>query len=146
MKTIIDELKEIAQQCKTSEEFTRRAKSYLHNVKKIEQDIMKESDLRDIFRKVDYKREKEKAWEKYNNTIEPMLKQRADCKKLWYETWIDLEESWIDKWFASFQFMGDKEIVEVCAKYLNEQERFYGSPDYYDMLNDMVKDVVWDEK
>jgi hypothetical protein len=37
--------------------------------------------------------------------------------------------------------MKDEEVVEVCAKYLNERERFYSSPDYYDMLDEMVKDI-----
>jgi hypothetical protein len=35
----------------------------------------------------------------------------------------------------------DKEIVEACAKYLNQQERFYDSPDYYDMLDRMAESL-----
>jgi hypothetical protein len=37
--------------------------------------------------------------------------------------------------------MKDEQIIEVCAKYLNEQERFYDSPDYTDMLDKMLKDA-----
>lgn len=136
--TIKEELQQIAKVCITSSEFTDKAKSYLKNNKGISQPLMSDSELRDIYRKVAYQREKDKAWEKYGNTVEPALKKRADCANLWYETWIDLEESWIDKWMQSFQFMSDKEIIEVCAKFLNEQERFYDSPDYIDMLNKML--------
>ena len=145
-KTILDELKNIAKQCKTSDEFTERAKNYLHQEKKIQQDIMPDSLLRDIFRKEEYKIKKEKAWEKLDNTILPMLKQREDCKGLWYECWIDLDECWLEKWFASFQYMSDKEIVEVCAKYLNEQERYYSSPNYIDALNKMVEDAEFEDE
>ena len=74
-----------------------------------------------------------------------MLKKREDCKGLWYETWIDLDEAWEDKWFAAFQFMTDNQIVDACAKYLNEQERFYDSPDYYDMLDRMVESISEEE-
>ena len=141
MATIKDELEQIAKVCITSKEFTDKAKAYLKNNKGITQPIMTDSELRDIYRKVDYQREKDKAWEKYNNTIEPALLKRADCANLWHETWIDLEETWIEKWMQTFRYMSDNEIVEVCAKYLNECERFYGSPDYFDMLNNMVKDI-----
>ena len=139
MSTLIYQLREIAAQCKTSDEFTKRAKDYIKNVSKIDMDLMEDGELREIYRKVDYKRKVDEAWEKYDNTIKPMLKKRTDCKGLWYETWIDLSETWIDKWFSAFQFMSDEEIVNNCAKYLNEQQRFYDSPDYYDMLNNMVK-------
>ena len=71
----------------------------------------------------------------------PALYKRIECKGLYYETWIDLDESWEEKWFSSFRYMKDDEIVDVCVKYLNEQERFYSSPDYYDMLNKMVANL-----
>ena len=77
------------------------------------------------FTDIDYQREKDKAWEKYNNTIEPALLKRADCANLWHETWIDLEESWFEKWMQTFRYMSDNEIVEACAKYLIKRERFY---------------------
>ena len=125
MKTITDELREIAMQCISSKEFTKRAKKFLHS--KLTQDIMTDVELRDIYRNVSHNREIERAWEKYKNTIYPALSQRADCKKLWYETWIDLEETWIDKWLSAFHLMKDNEIIEACAKYLNEQERYYDS-------------------
>jgi hypothetical protein len=146
MKTILEELQEIAKQCKTSEEFTGRAKTYLREVKGIKQDIMTDSAIRDIFRETAHKIEVDKCWETYDNTILPMLHKREDCKGLWYEVWIDLDECWEEKWFASFRYMADKDIVEVCAKYLNDQERFYDSPDYYDMLDRMVKDVKWESE
>ena len=145
MKTITDALREIAKQCITSKEFTKRAHDYLAIEKKIHEPLMKDAELRDIYREVAHKREVEKAWEKLNNTILPMLKKREDCKGLWYETWIDLDEAWEDKWFAAFQFMTDNQIVDACAKYLNEQERFYDSPDYYDMLDRMVGSISEEE-
>lgn len=144
--TIKEELKQIAQNCITSKEYTKRAKKYLKEEKGISQDIMTDGELRDIYREVDRKREVEKAWEKYDNTIRPALHKRPDCKKLWYECWIDLEECWIDKWFASFRLMNDEQIIEVCAKYLNEQERFYNSPDYYDMLDNMAASIEWEDE
>lgn len=139
--TIKEELKKIALACITSEEYTERAKRYLKEEKGIKQDIMSDNELRDIYREVDKKREVKKAWEKFDNTIKPMLHKRPDCKKLWYECWIDLDECWEEKWFASFRFMKDEDIAEVCAKYLNEQERFYSSPNYYDMLDKMVANI-----
>lgn len=141
MATITSELKEIALMCINSDEFTKRAKDYLKNVKGIHQPIMEDSELRAIYHDEKAKEERAKAWDKLDKYIMPMLKKRADCKGLWYEVWIDLSESWLDKWFSSFRFMKDEEIIEVCAKYLNERERFYSSSDYYDMLNEMVKDA-----
>ena len=138
---IKEELEQIARVCITSQEYTDKAKAYLKDCKGITQPLMSDSELRDIYRKIDLQREMDKAWEKYNNTIQPMLHKRADCKGLWYETWIDLSESWENKWMQCFRFMSDKEIVEVCAKYLNEQERFYHSKDYIDVLNQMVENI-----
>jgi hypothetical protein len=139
--TIKEELEQIARVCATSQEYTDKAKAYLKNCKGLTQPLMSDSELRDIYRKIDFQREIDKGWEKYDNTIDTMLKQRADCYNLWYETWIDLRETWEEKWMQSFRFMNDKEIVEVCAKFLNERDRFYGSPDYIDMLNKMIKDL-----
>lgn len=84
---------------------------------------------------VSYQKEVDKAWEVYNNIINPSLKLRPECKCPWYEVWIDLSEDWFKKWFASFRYMEYKDFIEVCVKYLNDRERFYGSSDYTDMLN-----------
>ena len=62
MRTIIDELKDIAKVCNTSKEFEVRAKSYLKNEKNVHQPLMKDGELREIFRKVSYDKEVEKAW------------------------------------------------------------------------------------
>ncbi len=140
MKTIKEELESIAGVCNTSEEFSVRAKNYLRNEKNIRQPLMSDGELREIFRKVSYQKEVDKAWEVYDNIINPSLKLRPECKGLYYEVWIDLSEDWIEKWFASFRYMEYKTIVEVCVKYLNDRERFYGSSDYIDMLNGMIKD------
>jgi hypothetical protein len=140
MKTIKEELESIAGVCNTSEEFSVRAKDYLRYEKNIRQPLMSDGELREIFRKVNYQKEVDKAWEVYDNIINPSLKLRPECKGLYYEVWIDLSEDWIEKWFASFRYMEYKAIVEVCVKYLNDRERFYGSSDYTDMLNGMIKD------
>ena len=139
MKTINDELKAIALVCNTSEEFSVRAKNYLRNEKNICQPLMNDGELRELFRKVSYQNEVDKAWKVYNEIIKPSLKNRPECKGLWYEVWVDLSEDWIEKWFASFRYMEHKDIVEVCVKYLNDRERFYDSSDYIDMLNGMLK-------
>lgn len=139
MRTIKDELKQIANVCLTSKEFTDKAKAYLRGNKGISQPIMSDAELRDIYRETSFMREKKKAWEKYNNAILPALKKRPDCANIYYEAWIDLSQDWIDKWMHSFRFMSDNEILDVCAQYLNEQERFYGSDDYIDMLNNQLK-------
>lgn len=144
--TIKEELEKIAMACITSAEFTKRAKTYLKEEKGISQDIMSDGELRDIYRVVDRKREIEKAWEKYDKTIIPALSKRPECQKLWYEVWIDLDECWESKWFSSFRFMKDEDIIEVCSKYLNERERYYSSPDYYDALDRMVADLEWEDK
>lgn len=133
--TIIEELKQIANACITSDEFTQRAKNYLIHKKGIRQKVMTDSELRELYRKTKKDEETKKAWDKYKNTIRPMLRKRPDCDDIYYEAWIDLSEAWIDMWFSTLRFMKDDEIIEVCAKYLNEQERFYDSSDYIDMLN-----------
>lgn len=133
--TIIEELKQITKVCITSDEFTQRAKNYLIRKKGIRQKVMSDAELRELYRKTKKDEETKKAWDKYKNTIRPMLGKRPDCDDIYYEAWIDLSEAWIDMWFSTLRFMKDDEIVEVCAKYLNEQERFYDSSDYIDMLN-----------
>ena len=133
--TIIEELRQIANACITSDEFTQRAKNYLIRKKGIKQKVMSDAELRELYRNAKKEEETKKAWDKYKNTIRPMLRKRPDCDDIYYETWIDLSEAWIDMWFSTLRFMKDDEIVEVCAKYLNEQERFYDSSDYIDMLN-----------
>ena len=138
MKTINDELKAIALVCNTSEEFAVRAKKYLRNEKNICQPLMNDRELRELFRKVNYQNEVDKAWKTYKEIIKPELLKRPECKGLWYEVWIDLEESWIDKWMQSFQYMENKNIIEICVKYLNDCEHFY-TTDYIDMLNNMIK-------
>lgn len=145
MKTIKEELESIAGVCNTSEEFSVRAKNYLRNEKNIRQPLMSDGELREIFRKVSYQKEVDKAWEVYDNIINPSLKLRPECKGLWYEVWIDLSEDWIDKWFSSFRYMENKDIIEVCVKYLNDRERFYGSSDYTDMLDKMVAECDFSE-
>lgn len=129
-----NEIRQIAQHCNNSDEFTNRMKSVIG----CEFDDNTLCRLRKTFNVVKHELNCETAWSKYI-TIMGLLKQRADVKGLWYETWVDLEEAWEDKWFTAFQYMGDNDIVEVCAKYLNDRERFYGSSDYTDMLNGMIK-------
>lgn len=135
--TISDELKPLAKVCKSSTEFIIRAKKYVAEKYDFWAPLMKDNEYREIYREFEYEREVEKGWEKYNNTIRPMLRQRIECQHLWYEVWNDLSGSWIDKWMSTFRFMSDNEIVEVCVKFLNEQERFYKSEDYIDMLNSL---------
>ena len=139
MTTINEELKAIALACNTSKVFSARAKNYLRKEKNICQPLMNDSELRELFRNVSYQNEVDKAWKTYNEIIKPELSKRPECTELWYEVWIDLSDDWIDKWMQSFRYMDNKNIIEVCAKFLNEQERFYDSPDYTDMLNSMIK-------
>lgn len=135
--TISDELKPIAKVCKSSAEFTIRAKKYVAEKYDFWAPLMKDNEYREIYREFEYEREVEKGWERYNKIILPMLHQRIECQHLCYEVWIDLSGSWKDKWMSTFRFMSDDEIVEVCVKFLNEQERFYSSVDYTDMLNSL---------
>lgn len=135
--TISDELKPIAKVCKSSAEFTIRAKKYVAEKYDFWAPLMKDNEYRKIYREFEYEREVEKGWERYNKIILPMLHQRIECQHLWYEVWIDLSDSWEDKRMSTFRFMSNDEIVEVCVKFLNEQERFYNSDDYIDMLNSL---------
>lgn len=144
MSLFREDLEQIAQNCISSEEFTERAHKYF-KMNGWSTPPIDDCGIRDIYRQVDLKRQEKAAWEKYNNTIEPALLRRVDCKGLWYETWIDLSETWLERWFASFCYMNDEQIIDACAKYLNERERFYGSPDYYDMLDKMVADIKFDK-
>ena len=136
--TIIEELEQIAKACKTSEEFTNRAKDYMVRCKGIKQPIFIDSQIRDIFRKVEKERLINEGWDKYTKVIKPALHERPDCSGHWYEVWVDLDEDWDEMWLRTFRFLGDNEIVEACAKYINERSRFYDSPDYYDMLDKLV--------
>lgn len=140
MKTIMDELRGIAKVCITPNEFVMRAMYYLKNSYDVHEPLMSDSELRDIFRKVSYDNEVSKAWEVYKKVVSPMLGKRSDCKGLWYEAWIDLEDDWLAKWFASFRYMGIDAIVEVCVKYLNDRDHFYVSSDYTDMLDKRIAD------
>lgn len=143
MATIFDDLRQIARVCKSAEEFTDRAHGFLNDI--VKQPICTDAELRKLYTQEQRFLDEKQAWSVYDETITPALNKRADCKELWYEVWIDLEETWLDKWFASFRFMDVKEVVEVCAKYLNERERFYDSPLYIDVLNEMIKDIKFEE-
>lgn len=129
MITSMEELKQVAMACKSADEFLSRVRHYPIT------SGMKDSEIRDFFRMVDRKRQEVLAWDKYKNVISPLLKERADCKGLWYECWVDLQDAWDDLWFSTLHLMSDKDIVEWCASFLNEQERFYASSDYIDSLN-----------
>lgn len=135
--TISDELKPLAKVCKSSAEFTDRAKKYVAKKYPFWVSLVKDNEYREIYREAEYENEVEKGWERYNKIILPMLHQRIECQHLYYEVWVDLSDSWEDKWMSTFRLMRDDEIVEVCVKFLNEQERFYNSDDYIDMLNSL---------
>lgn len=50
--TIKEELRQIALDCIDSEEFTKRAKYYLKREKEMEQPLMSDSELRDLYYEV----------------------------------------------------------------------------------------------
>lgn len=120
-----EELKQLALACKSSEEFAERA-SKLDGL----------ALYREIWREFKGEEDEETRWKVHDHLVQ-LLKQRADCKGLWYETWIDLSDNWEIMW-PTLRLMGEREQLEVCAKFLNEQERFYDSKDYIDMLNTLL--------
>lgn len=131
--------KDIAQlvaNCANADEFVKRAGEVIN---------LPNSKLYDIYENERYKLDIQLAWEKLD-TIEPLLKQRADCQKLYYECWIDLHDNWCGLYRSSLRFLNDAQIIEVCAKYLNEQERFYNSGEYYNMLDNMISNAKWENQ
>lgn len=140
--TLTTELKEIANVCITSQEFAEKAKAYIKS-KGINQAIMSDGELREMFRVEDTKRQRKKAWDCYNQVISPQLHQRADCKDLYYECWCDMTDCWEDMYLSVLRHLSIKDILEFCAKWLNERERFYNSPDYIDSLNALLSAAKW---
>lgn len=133
MKQLTDEdLKNLVANCATADEFVTRASEFIN---------LPKSKLYDIYADESYKIEVIKALDKRDDVILPLLRERLDCQKLWYECWIDLEEEWTNMWFSSLRLLDDASIVEVCAKYLNERARFYSSGEYYNMLNNLIKQI-----
>lgn len=142
--TLIAELKEIANVCITSQEFAERAKTYIKS-KGINQPIMSDGELREMFRVEESQKQRKMAWDYYTQVISPQLHQRADCKKLYYECWCDLTDCWEDMYLSVLRHLSIKDILEFCAKWLNERERFYNSPDYIDSLNASLSAVKWEK-
>lgn len=128
-----EELMGIAMNCEDSQEFAK----HICNIHRLPQTEDVLAELREVYRNLSVEVEKEKAWEKCD-TIIALLKAKGLNRTIYYECWIDLEESWLDKWFSVFRLLDDKQILEVCEKYLFERERFYGSKDYIDRLNNLV--------
>lgn len=136
--TITDNLRLIANRCVNSDEFVKRAKLYLaKNVRC--QNMFHDSELREMYREVSLANGTKFARNKYVNTILPALKGKEECKTIYYEAWCDLDESFVEKWFSCFRYMDDNAIIEACVNFLYEQDRFYGSGDYIDMLNTCLK-------
>ena len=142
--TLITELKEIANVCNTSQEFAERAKAYIKR-KGINQTIMSDGELREMYRAEESQKQRKKAWDCYNQVIYPQLHQRADCKGLYYECWCDISDCWEDMYLSVLCHLSIKDILEFCAKWLNERERFYNSPDYIDSLNASLSALKWEE-
>ena len=120
----LEDLKQLAKACKSSEEFAERAE---------------ELDKGGVYRRMYRMFKHEDMWEAHKKVKEALLK-RADCRNLWYEVWIDLSENWESMW-GILKEMTFGERVEKCAAYLNERERFYGSSDYTDMLDAMLATI-----
>lgn len=128
-----EELKSIAAKCEDSQEFAKHICNLI-GLHKTDEVL---AELREVYRNLSVEVEKEKAWKKFD-TIDALLRAKGLNRVIYYECWIDLEESWLDKWFSVFRLLDDKQILEVCEKYLFERERFYGSKDYIDRLNNLV--------
>lgn len=119
-----EDFKQLANACKTSEEFAERAARL---------------DNGALYREMYRKFKEEEIWAEHKKVKKALL-DRVDCKELWYEVWIDLAEDWFSMW-GILKEMPFEERVEKCAAYLNERERFYGSADYTDMLNGMLRNI-----
>lgn len=130
------QIKSIAANCTDSQEFAVHVSNIIGL--QLNDDVL--AELREIYRKLSTKIEEEKAWKKYD-TIIALLNAKGLNRCIYYECWIDLEETWLYKWFSVFRLLDDEQIVAACEKYLFEQERFYHSSDYIDMLNGMLKQV-----
>lgn len=128
-----NELKDIAANCINSQEFAIN----VSNIIGLQANADLLAELREVYRKLSTKIEEEKAWKKYD-TIIALLNAKGLNRCIYYECWIDLEETWLDKWFSVFRLLDDEQIVAACEKYLFEQERFYHSNDYIDMLNGLL--------
>lgn len=129
-----EELMGIAANCAGSQEFAE----HVCNLVGLRQTDEVLAELREVYRNLSVEVEKEKAWKKFD-TIDALLRAKGLNRVIYYECWIDLEESWLDMWFSVFRLLDDKQILDACEKYLFERERFYGSKDYIDRLNNLVE-------
>ena len=135
-----EQIKSIAASCTDSQEFAINVSNLIGL--QLNDEVL--AELREVYRKLSTKIEEDKAWDKYD-TIIALLKAKGLNKIIYYEAWIDLEETWLDKWFSVFRLLDDKQIATACTKYLFERARFYSSKDYIDMLNGMLKNVEFED-
>lgn len=78
-----------------------------------------------------------KNWEYYRRNIYPVVKEMQEKKgvKLWYEVWIDLSEQFDDKMWPTIKDLPVEAAAKYVLNWLVEQEHFYDSPHYIEMLN-----------
>ena len=130
------ELMNIASNCINSQEFAVHVSNLIGL--RLNDNVL--AELREVYRKLSTKIEEEKAWDKYD-TIIALLNAKGLNKIIYYEAWIDLEETWLDKWSSVFRLLNDEQIAAACERYLFERERFYHSSDYIDMLNGLLNEM-----
>lgn len=65
-------------------------------------------------------------------------------KRWWYEVWIDLEESW-DGIYEEVKNLSYRAVVDTCIGFLQRMDDYYGSPKWYEDMNEMVKDIKFGE-
>ena len=66
-----------------------------------------------------------------------MKYQKENKKNWWYEVWVDFSEDWDDT-YDFIKDMSYDEALEKCIAFMDKLDKYYGSDEYIDDLNEMI--------
>ena len=76
--------------------------------------------------------------ELYKKLRKDMMKyQKENKKNWWYEVWVDFSEDWDDT-YDFIKDMSYDEALEKCIAFMDKLDKYYGSDEYIDDLNEMI--------
>jgi hypothetical protein len=94
-----------------------------------------------------------------NESIEPLYRKlRADLSKYnsdmyekehnhwWYEVFVDFDEDFDEFIYPKIKDMDYEEQYTFCLGYMYRRDAYYFSPNYYNDMNEMVKNAFQDNE
>ena len=76
--------------------------------------------------------------ELYKKLRKDMMKYQEENEiNWWYEVWVDFSEDWDDT-YDFIKDMSYDEALEKCIEFMYKLDKYYGSDEYIDDLNEMV--------